>query len=584
MSQSPLSPRTRAEASDYRETSRHADVLAFIDELTGKTPLARRGTMGKSGEGQDLAVLIISDGECFTPEDARRQGKVVVMACANIHAGEVEGKESLLALARDLTLTKLGQKLLSKLCLVVIPNFNPDGNDRISPENRKLDLEHLEGQVNPEGGVGTRYTGQGWNLNRDATKQEAPETQALARLHQEWWPHVFIDCHTTDGSIHAFDLTYDTSHNNQELFSRLLRYGLGMLDKVSRRVEKDHGFRSFWYGNFERENDPESGWRTYPALPRFGSHYRGLLGRIDVLLETYSYISYQKRCQVSYAWLLELFRFCAKNRRPLLRAVEREELRIIRRGQQPDPRKVVGVNYGVARRGDDGALLFDYPAYALDDDEARIVSFDRETIAAHRFPGAAPEAPEAKTDAKTDAKPDAKPETKPEAKLERYRAPHLRSFIPTAAVSTPAAYLVPAELADRLRGHGIAFEPLEGEALLEVESYLILAIDKTFSPDVAGMVPPPGGSEIPLSQKPPPSRFETVLTVRPERRTLGFGPDVLIVRTAQRAGTLAVYLLEPHSDDGFARWEFLDANLSVGQLYPIHRMVSWDPDRRMPPM
>ena len=44
------------------------------------------------------------------------------------------------------------------------------------------------------------------------------------------------------------------------------------------------------------------------------------------------------------------------------------------------------------------------------------------------------------------------------------------------------------------------------------------------------------------------------------------------VRTAQRAGTLAVYLLEPHSDDGFARWEFLDAQLKTGELYPVHRV------------
>jgi hypothetical protein len=98
------------------------------------------------------------------------------------------------------------------------------------------------------------------------------------------------------------------------------------------------------------------------------------------------------------------------------------------------------------------------------------------------------------------------------------------------------------------------------------------------------MVPPPGEAEIPLSQKPPPKRFETVLAVRPERRTVRVGPGTLLVRTAQRAGTLAVYLLEPHSDDGFTRWEFLDERLKVGGLYPIYRLVSWDPDRPQPPV
>src|SRR5438105_3153916 len=116
-----------------------------------------------------------SDRACSTPEEARAQRKTIVMIQANIHAGEVEGKESVLALLRDLTLGKAGKKILSKVCLVVIPDLNPDGNDRISPENRKLDLQHLEGQENPPGGVGTRNTGEGWNLNRDYVKQDAPE-------------------------------------------------------------------------------------------------------------------------------------------------------------------------------------------------------------------------------------------------------------------------------------------------------------------------------------------------------------------------------------------------------------------------
>jgi hypothetical protein len=83
---------------------------------------------------------------------------------------------------------------------------------------------------------------------------------------------------------------------------------------------------------------------------------------------------------------------------------------------------------------------------------------------------------------------------------------------------------------------------------------------------------PRGGSEIPLSQRPAPKRFETVLSVRPERRRMKVDAGSLLVRTAQRAGTLAVYLLEPHSDDGFARWEFLDGSIKVGELYPVHRV------------
>jgi hypothetical protein len=544
--------RTRAETTDYQQTSTHADVLAFLDELARRTDRVKRISLGKSGEGQDMAALVVSDSACFTPEEARRQGKLVVMVEANIHAGEVEGKESVLALARDLTLTKLGKKILSRLCLVLIPDFNPDGNDRISPDNRKLDLAALEGQVNPPGGVGTRYTGEGWNLNRDATKHEAVETRNLSALMTEWWPHVFIDCHTSDGSIHAFDMTFDTSHSNQRLFRPLLRRARAMLESVAERVEDEHGFKSYWYGNFVKDDDPTSGWHTYPALPRFGSHYRGLIGRIDVLLEAYSYIDFRRRCQVMYAWLLELFRYCARHANRLSRAVEKMESRIVALGHKHDPHARVGIDYGVAKRAPDGALLFEYPAHAEDGDEAVIVSFDRESIAAHRYPGES---------------------------AETYRAPHHRTFVPTAQVSVPQAYLVPASLAEALGRHGIAATALETEVTLDVESYRVLHLEKTFSPDVAGVVPPPGGAEIPLSAKPPPRRFETVATVRAERRKATFPAGTLLVPTAQRTGVLAVYLLEPASDDGFTRWELFDAELKVGELHPVHRVLHLDQGR-----
>ncbi|KFE68374.1 M14 family metallopeptidase [Hyalangium minutum] len=537
---------TRAEASNYQETSRHSDVLAFVDALCGQTKLARRVDFGKSGEGQPLVALIISDRNCFTPELARKQKKAVVMVEANIHAGEVEGKESVLALARDLTLTKLGRKLLDTLCLVLVPNFNPDGNDRISPNNRKLDLKNLEGQVNPPGGVGTRYTGEGWNLNRDSMKQEAPETRAIAALYQQWWPHLFIDCHTTDGSIHGFDLTFDTSHSNEPLFSELRQFNRAMLERVAQAVKKGHGFNSFWYGNFKNEGDPTSGWHTYPALPRFGSHYRGLLGRMDVLLETYSYIDFKRRCAVMRAWLLELFRDAAKNAKAYRAATEAEEARIIARGETPDLQALVGINYGVATRDEKDALVFEYPAHAKPRDTAAIQSFDEASITERRYPG---------------------------KRRRTYRMPHHRTFIPTQAVSTPVGYLVPAELASRLEGHGIRFERLSAPKRFTVDSYRVARREETFSPDVAANVPPPGEAEVPLSQKPKPVRFETVLTVSPERSSREFPAGTLYVPTAQRAGTLAVYLLEPHSDDGFCRWQFLDKLITVGELHPVHRVM-----------
>jgi Zinc carboxypeptidase len=540
---------TRAEASDYQDTMRHADVLAYCDALAQESPLVHRGSFGQSSEGQDLVYLAVSDDRCFSPQRAAELGKVVVMVEANIHAGEVEGKEMILALVRKLVrgeLGKAGKRILRRVCLVVVPNLNPDGNDRISPRHRALDLANLEGQVNPVSGVGTRYTGEGYNLNRDATKHEAIETRCLAALHQAWWPELFIDCHTTDGSIHAFDLTFDTSRNNDALFAALRRHNRTLLEAVARKVARRHGVSSYWYGNYVAEDDPSSGWHTYPALPRFGSHYRGLLGRFDVLLETYSYLSFRRRCEVIYAWLYELLRYAAKHADALRERCAKEEARIIARGIAADPRQRVALQYGVPRRGADGALTFDYPAYALDGDRAEISAFDRESVVARRYPG---------------------------EELVSYRAPHHRSFVAVHEVTTPAAYLAPPLLAERLRGHGVAFEVLAQARTFDVESYRVTWREPTFSPDVAALVPPPGQAEVPLSAKPPPTRFETVLTVAAARQSYTAPAGTLWVPTAQRAGTLAVLLLEPQSEDGFARWQVLDELIAVGQDFPVRRVL-----------
>lgn len=556
----PVAPQlaTVAEASNYQRTSRHSEVLALCDALASASPLISRTSIGRSGEGQDLVALVVSSKRAFTPELARKQKKTIVFIEANIHAGEVEGKEASLALVRDLTvgpLAKLGAKLFDRVCLVLVPNFNPDGNDRISPRNRALDIANLEGQVNPPDGVGMRYTGEGWNLNRDSMKQEAPETRCMAAAYQAFWPHLFIDCHTTDGSLHRHDLTYDCPRGNEALFHEVRAFNRSLCERVGAAVKQEHGFESTWYGNFVREDEPESGWHTYPALPRFGSHYRGLQGRLDVLLETYSYISYERRVAVQRAWLLELLKFAAAHGPAIQSLLALQENATMQRGQAPDPRKRVAVSHGVAKRGPDDALLFDYPAYALDGDTLAILSFDRPSLAARRYPGKS---------------------------KQRYAVPHLRSFVPTQEVRLPYGYLAPASLAGRLEQHGICFTRLAAAQALETESYVVLAIDKTFSPDVAASVPPPGQAELPLSARPTPVRFETVLTVRPERRTLTHAAGTLFVPTAQRSQALIVYLLEPHSDDGFARWQFLDAELSIGALFPVHRVLQHTTPRVRP--
>ena len=62
-------------------------------------------------------------------------------------------------------------------------------------------------------------------------------------------------------------------------------------------------------------------------------------------------------------------------------------------------------------------------------------------------------------------------------------------------------------------------------------------------------------------------RFEADAAI--ERRTFD---DAVMVTTAQALGTLAVYLLEPESEDGLAAWGLFDEGLDVGGEFPVYRV------------
>jgi hypothetical protein len=290
---------TRAEASGFRETSLHADVMRFVRDLEGRgDPRLHVETFGKSPEGRELPLLILSKDGIRSPADPRRADRPVVLMLDGIHPGEVEGKEASLALVRDL-LDGRHPDWLDSLVLLVVPLFNPDGNDALDPANRVLDLKKLTGQPGPV--VGTRTQSQGINLNRDYLRQAAPEMRLLqSRVCIPWRADLTIDNHATNGSVHRFDMTVDVPHtvgSGRKEPIDLVRNQL--VPEVTAAV-KARGFASGWYGNFVEDErtldqgsdaDPttavELGWMTYPHHPRFGSNYRGLTNRLDLLLECY---------------------------------------------------------------------------------------------------------------------------------------------------------------------------------------------------------------------------------------------------------------------------------------------------------
>lgn len=298
----PAPLRTVAEESKFATTGTSAEVSAFVAELAKRTPLAKATTFGTTGKGSPLPLLILSDPPIATPQQAIEAKKPVALVFANIHAGEVDGKEAVLALARDLTATK-DNAILKNLVVLIAPNFNPDGNDAISDKNRTS-------QNGPKA-VGLRANADGFDLNRDFTKAETNEVRALLKLITAWNPAMIVDCHTTNGSYHRYTLTYDgprhpAAHPDLIAYSRTK-----LLPGVSEEVKKATGFDSFSYGDFDREHKT---WGTYPCQPRYGIQSFALRGTLGILSESYTYSSFEDRVKVSYAFVKANLEHFAANR------------------------------------------------------------------------------------------------------------------------------------------------------------------------------------------------------------------------------------------------------------------------------
>ena len=277
-------PQTVAESSDFKSTSTSAQVIEFINACAGQAKHVNKFSFGTTVEGRDMAAVAIS-AEPYKLGDEDERARVLVIG--NIHSGECAGKEALLMMIRELT-NKPEHRWLKNCVLIIAPNYNADANDRMGKKNRP-------GQLGPQNGMGRRENAQDLDLNRDFLKLESPEARNLVKLIDTSNPHLFIDCHTTNGSKHQYALTYDVPHNPATAAPIRDFLRKKMMPEVTKRLEKDGTF-AFYYGNF---NSDHTSWTTYGYEPRYSTEYAGIRGRLAILSEAYSYISYKDRINVS---------------------------------------------------------------------------------------------------------------------------------------------------------------------------------------------------------------------------------------------------------------------------------------------
>jgi len=487
-------PQTTAETSNYLSTSRYAEVMAFVGAIQRIDPDVRVETFATTNEGRALPLVVVGP---YTPASARASGKPVVFIMANIHAGEVEGKEAAQMLLRDLVSTH--RKLRDDVIVLIAPIYNADGNEHISPE-------HRTNQHGPLNGVGVRENAQALDLNRDYMKLESPEARGLiANVLNRWDPLLTVDLHTTNGSYHGYQLTYSpTLSPNAD--DDIIDFERGtLLPHIRAAMKERHGKETYYYGNFVEQLQPEKGWYTFDQRPRFGNNYVGLRNRFTILSEAYSYIDFRVRVEVTHEFLHEI-----------LAAVEKYGPKMMRTAAKADERIAAGK---LRKQG----VRFEIAKWK----ETEILW--EKSVPAEPGQGAPDPWTEKGAIVRT-------------GEIVPMKMPDYGVFAATEKEEVPYAYVIDAaetHAVDVLRTHGITVETLDAETTLKVEQFAI--------------------KEDALAEHEFQKHHERTLTGKWKSREETFPAGTFLVRMNQPLARLAFYLLEPRSDDGLVNWNVLSA-------------------------
>lgn len=398
--------KTVAESSNFKATSKYSEVIDFVDRCC-VAPHVTRHDFGRSVEGRAMVATVIASPpfEFEAVDDERLR----ILLLGNIHSGECAGKEALLAMLRELA-ADADHPWLKDCVIVIAPNYNVDANERVG-------LNQRPGQVGPELGMGQRENAMQLDLNRDFCKLESPEARSLVGLIDVFDPHMFIDCHTTNGSRHQYVLTYDIPHNPTAPQSIRDYLRNNMMPQVTTDLEQK-GFLTFYYGNFSRDHTQ---WFTYGHEPRYSTEYVGLRGRLGILSEAYSYATYRQRVEGTDAFVrqcVEHVRANADDVKTLLSDVRTQQVEV---GKTNPDKTLIHLN-------------------------SEMVPFDGK-FTVKGFEG--------------DEKKD-------------YEVTFVGNFRPVNSVSMPYAYVLPPEMslhAERLQMHGVSIEkvPAMQDQPLQVE-------------------------------------------------------------------------------------------------------------------
>jgi len=485
---------TVAEKSDFRATSTYAETMDFLRRAESRAPdLIRVTSFGETAEGRELPLVIVSSDGAFTPAAARATGKPILLLQSGIHAGEIDGKDASLMLLREIALGNRPD-LAGAAVTLFAPIYNLDGHERISPYNRP-------NQNGPVEGMGFRATTSGLNLNRDFLRLASPEARALARLVADWRPHLHVDNHVTNGTDHAWVLTWMVAQAPQ-LDPEVDAWVSAHLPEVF-AATTDAGHPNGPYLALVDWDDPTKGvdW-TGIQLPRYSTGYFPLVNRPSILIEMHAHKPYRDRVLANRDFMAALILEVGASGGELVRAVAAAETRTIRAASPEAGPSTVVIRWTSAEESE----MLTWPAFRTTT-EPSIVTGGIRTVY-HR------------------------------GEIDEIEIPLRRVAKAELELPRPRGYLVHAgwpQIERAVRGHGLVAIPLEESLTIEVET--IRLADPIFADA-------PYQGTFPIR--------DVSVSRQNEAREIPAGS--LWIPAAQPDFDIAVQLFEPEAPDSLLHW------------------------------
>ncbi|MDZ7879512.1 MAG: M14 family zinc carboxypeptidase [Saprospiraceae bacterium] len=266
-------------------------------------------TFGTSDCGEPLRVAVISSDKTFTPQSARKAGKLVLFINNAIHPGEPEGVDASMLFVRDLVINPKNTVFLKNIVVIIIPFYNVDG-----VLNR-----YATSRVNQNGpsAYGFRGNAQNLDLNRDFVKCDTRNAMNFNQLFTKWQPDIFIDNHTSNGSDYQYTMTCIATQQSK-LAPQLADYQQNSLLPQLYAAMKAVNFEMTPYVNFDE--NPANGIIGFMDAPRYSTGYAALHHVIGFMPETHMLKPFPARVRGTLAFEQAIFKICFDDKNKIIAA------------------------------------------------------------------------------------------------------------------------------------------------------------------------------------------------------------------------------------------------------------------------